>query len=134
MKSLRRNIGVVLQDVFLFSGTVRENITLGNTDFTETEIISAARDVHAHQFISKLEKGYDEEVRERGSNFSTGQKQLISFARALMYDPKVLVLDEATSNIDTETEILIQKALNRLMLNRTSIVVAHRLSTIKNVG
>ncbi len=133
MKSLRRNIGVVLQDVFLFSGTVRENITLGKTDFTETEIISAARDVHAHQFISKLEKGYDEEVRERGSNFSTGQKQLISFARALMYDPKVLVLDEATSNIDTETEILIQKALNRLMLNRTSIVVAHRLSTIKNV-
>ncbi len=131
--SLRRNIGVVLQDVFLFSGTVRENITLGNLEFTDEELINAATDVYAHQFITKLENGYDEEVRERGSNFSTGQKQLISFARALIYNPKILVLDEATSNIDTETELLIQQALNRLMQNRTSIIVAHRLSTIKHV-
>ena len=132
-ESLRSNIGVVLQDVFLFSGRVRDNITLANPDITEEVLIRAAEDVHAHGFISKLEHGYDEVVRERGSNFSTGQKQLISFARALVYNPKILVLDEATSNIDTETEVLIQKALSRLMMERTSIIVAHRLSTIKNV-
>lgn len=132
-ESLRRQIGVVLQEVFLFSGSVRDNITLSNPDITEEELIMAAKDVHAHQFISRLTNGYDEEVMERGSNFSAGQKQLIAFARALVYDPNILVLDEATSNIDTETEILIQKALNRLMLNRTSVIVAHRLSTIKNV-
>ena len=131
--SLRKAVGVVLQDVFLFSGSVRENITLANDAITEEELIQAAKDVHAYDFISKLTNGFEEEVLERGSNFSTGQKQLISFARALVYNPKILVLDEATSNIDTETEILIQKALNRLMEGRTSVIVAHRLSTIKNV-
>ncbi|MCP4725505.1 MAG: ABC transporter ATP-binding protein [bacterium] len=131
--SLRKHIGVVLQDVFLFSGTVEENITLNNPDIPEELLISSSKDVNAHHFISKLENGYREEVRERGNNFSTGQKQLISFARALVYDPKILVLDEATSNIDTETEILIQTALSRLMYGRTSIIIAHRLSTIKNV-
>jgi len=130
---LRRNVGVVLQDVYLFTGSVRDNITLGNQDISEESLIQASKDVHAHDFIMRLRNGYDEEVRERGSNFSTGQKQLISFARALVYDPRVLVLDEATSNIDTETEILIQRALNRLMQDRTSIIIAHRLSTIKNV-
>ncbi len=132
-ENLRRNIGVVLQDVFLFSGTVEENITLNNPEISRELLISSAKDVNAHHFITKLENGYDEEVRERGNNFSTGQKQLISFARALVYDPKILVLDEATSNIDTETEILIQAALSRLMYGRTSIIIAHRLSTIKNV-
>jgi len=132
-ESLRNNIGVVLQDVYLFSGTVRDNITLANPAISSELLVRAAKDVNAHTFISRLEKDYDEEVRERGSNFSTGQKQLISFARALVYDPQILVLDEATSNIDTETEILIQKALNRLMQGRTSIIIAHRLSTIKNV-
>ncbi|MFC1477056.1 ABC transporter ATP-binding protein [candidate division KSB1 bacterium] len=132
-RSLRRNIGVVLQDVFLFSGNVFENITLSNPEITQDQVVRAARDVNAHDFISRLEEGYQEIVRERGSNFSTGQKQLISFARALVYDPRILVLDEATSNIDTETEILIQKAVSRLMENRTSIIIAHRLSTIKNV-
>lgn len=132
-ESLRNHIGVVLQDVFLFSGSVRDNITLANSNTTDAELIRAAKDVHAHQFIEKLDRSYDEEVLERGSNFSTGQKQLISFARALVYNPRILVLDEATSNIDTETEILIQKALNRLMNGRTSVIIAHRLSTIKNV-
>jgi len=132
-ESLRTHIGVVLQDVFLFSGSVRDNITLANSNTTDAELIRAAKDVHAHQFIEKLDRSYDEEVLERGSNFSTGQKQLISFARALVYNPRILVLDEATSNIDTETEILIQKALNRLMNGRTSVIIAHRLSTIKNV-
>lgn len=132
-ESLRKAVGIVLQDVFLFSGSVRENITLANDAITEEELFQAAKDVHAYDFISKLKKGFEEEVLERGSNFSTGQKQLISFARALVYNPKILVLDEATSNIDTETEILIQKALNRLMEGRTSVIVAHRLSTIKNV-
>ncbi|KPK96275.1 antibiotic ABC transporter ATP-binding protein [bacterium SM23_31] len=132
-ESLRKHIGVVLQDVFLFSGSVRDNIALTNSKITDAELIRAAKDVHAHQFIEKLDRDYDEEVLERGSNFSTGQKQLISFARVLVYNPRILVLDEATSNIDTETEILIQKALNRLMHKRTSVIIAHRLSTIKNV-
>lgn len=133
-ESLRNHIGVVLQDVFLFSGSVRDNITLANSNTTDAELVRAAKDVHAHHFIEKLDRGYDEEVLERGGNFSTGQKQLISFARALVYNPRILVLDEATSNIDTETEILIQKALNRLMNGRTSVIIAHRLSTIKNVN
>jgi len=132
-ESLRRNIGTVLQDVFLFSGNVRDNITLSNPDITDEQLLAAAKDVNAFDFILRLENGFDEVVRERGSNFSTGQKQLISFARVLVYDPRILVLDEATSNIDTETEILIQKALSRLMESRTSIIIAHRLSTIKNV-
>ncbi|MFC1729083.1 ABC transporter ATP-binding protein [candidate division KSB1 bacterium] len=132
-ESLRKHIGVVLQDVYLFSGNVRDNITLGNEKISEEQLVQAARDVNADQFIARLEHGYDEIVRERGSNFSTGQKQLMSFARALVYNPQILVLDEATSNIDTETEILIQKAVSRLMEKRTSIIIAHRLSTIKNV-
>ncbi len=131
--SLREHIGVVLQDVYLFSGNIRDNITLGNRDISEEKLIKASKDVNAYPFISRLPGKFDEEVRERGSNFSTGQKQLISFARALVYDPQILVLDEATSNVDTETEILIQKAVNKLVEGRTSIVIAHRLSTIKNV-
>ncbi|MFC1553589.1 ABC transporter ATP-binding protein [candidate division KSB1 bacterium] len=131
--SLRKSIGVVLQDVFIFSGSVRDNITLGNEKITEAELLKAAEDAEVASFIDKLENRFEEEVMERGANFSTGQKQLISFARTLIYNPQILVLDEATSNIDTETELLIQKAINRLMEGRTSIIIAHRLSTIKNV-
>ncbi len=129
-ESLRRAIGVVQQDVFLFSGTVAENISLGDREISRERIKEASRRVNAHRFISRLPKGYDEEVQERGANFSSGEKQLLSFARALAYDPSILVLDEATSSVDTETEHLIQDALETLMEARTSIVIAHRLSTI----
>ena len=132
LKSLRENFAVVLQEVFLFSGTVDGNIRLGREDITEDRVRWAAREVHADSFISRLKEGYEAEVRERGAGLSVGQKQLISFARALAFDPAILILDEATSSIDTETEQLIQAAIERVMRDRTSIVVAHRLSTIQN--
>ncbi len=128
---LRRSIAMVLQDVFLFSGTVAQNIRLGEESITDERVRWAAAEVHALPFIEKLPNGLDAPVRERGAGLSVGQKQLIAFARALAFDPKILILDEATSSIDTETEQLIQKALDRLLIGRTSIVIAHRLSTIQ---
>jgi ATP-binding cassette subfamily B protein len=132
-KALRRSIGVVLQDVFLFTGTVEDNLRLGDPSISHERIEAAAREVHAHPFIERLPGGYGAEVRERGAGFSVGEKQLLSFARCLAFDPQVLVLDEATSSVDTETELLIQDALRRLMAGRTSLVIAHRLSTIQDV-
>ncbi|HEY6246600.1 MAG TPA: ABC transporter ATP-binding protein [Pyrinomonadaceae bacterium] len=132
LKALRENFAVVLQEVFLFSGTIAGNIRLGRTEISEDRVEWAAREVHADRFIEKLKNGYQAEVRERGAGLSVGQKQLISFARALAFDPALLILDEATSSIDTETEQLIQRAIERVMRDRTSIVVAHRLSTIQN--
>ncbi len=132
LRALRENFAVVLQEVFLFSGTIAGNIRLGRDDISEERIEWAAREVHADRFIERLKGGYLAEVRERGAGLSVGQKQLISFARALAFDPALLVLDEATSSIDTETEQLIQRAIERVMRDRTSIVVAHRLSTIQN--
>jgi ATP-binding cassette subfamily B multidrug efflux pump len=132
LQGLRRSIGIVLQDVFLFSGSVAENIRLGNKDISEAQVHKAAETVHASQFVKRLEQQFEAEVGERGSSLSVGQKQLLAFARALAYDPKILVLDEATSSIDTETELLIRDALERLMSGRTSIIIAHRLSTIQN--
>jgi ATP-binding cassette subfamily B protein len=131
LKSLRENFAVVLQDVFLFSGTVAGNIRLGREDITEERVEWAAREVHADNFIARLPEKYNSEVRERGAGLSVGQKQLISFARALAFDPALLILDEATSSIDTETEQLIQQAIERVLRDRTSIVVAHRLSTVQ---
>ncbi|EAG1860181.1 ABC transporter ATP-binding protein [Listeria monocytogenes] len=132
LRSLRSQMGVMLQDTFIFSGTIIENIRYGKLDATEEEIIAAAKVVHAHDFISGLKDGYYTEVKERGSTLSAGQRQLISFARALLADPKILILDEATSSIDTQTEILLQEGLERLLEGRTSFIIAHRLSTIKN--
>ncbi|HEV7859295.1 MAG TPA: ABC transporter ATP-binding protein [Pyrinomonadaceae bacterium] len=131
LKSLRENFAVVLQDVFLFSGTIEGNIRLGNESIAEERVRWAAGEVHADRFIQRLPEGYAAEVKERGAGLSVGQKQLISFARALAFDPALLILDEATSSIDTETEQLIQQAIERVMRNRTSLVVAHRLSTIQ---
>lgn len=129
---LRRQIATVIQDVFLFTDTIANNISLNNESITREQIIAAAKDVGAHEFIERLPGGYDYNVMERGSTLSAGQAQLISFIRALVYDPAILVLDEATSSVDTETEILIQNAINKLMQGRTAIVIAHRLSTIQN--
>ena len=131
LANLRQIIQPVQQDVFLFSGTIEENITLG-AEIPRSKVIDAARMVNAHSFIEKLPRGYDTVLQERGSNISTGQKQLISFARVIAQNPRVLILDEATSNVDTETERLIQSALTVLLEGRTSLVIAHRLSTIKN--
>ena len=131
LPSLRENFAVVLQDIFLFSGTVESNIRLGRTDIEDERVRWAAEEVHASKFIERLKNGYKAEVRERGAGLSVGQKQLISFARALAFNPALLILDEATSSIDTETEQLIQQAIERVMRDRTSIVVAHRLSTIQ---
>ncbi|ECW8277117.1 ABC transporter ATP-binding protein, partial [Listeria monocytogenes] len=132
LRSLRSQMGVMLQDTFIFSGTIIENIRYGKLDATEEEIIAASKVVRAHDFISGLKDGYYTEVKERGSTLSAGQRQLISFARALLADPKILILDEATSSIDTQTEILLQEGLERLLEGRTSFIIAHRLSTIKN--
>jgi len=132
LKALRQNFAVVLQEVFLFSGTIEGNIRLGRQDITADRVRWAAQEVHADGFIRRLKDEYQAEVRERGAGLSVGQKQLISFARALAFDPALLILDEATSSIDTETEQLIQQAIERVMRDRTSIVVAHRLSTVQN--
>ncbi|QCK13362.1 antibiotic ABC transporter ATP-binding protein [Mangrovivirga cuniculi] len=132
LASLRENIGVVMQDVFLFSGSIRENIRLGNTDITDKQIEDAAKLVGADKFIEKLPGGFDYDVMERGATLSVGQRQLISFVRVMVYNPKIIVLDEATSSVDTETEELIQSAIEKMMKGRTSIVIAHRLSTIKH--
>lgn len=131
LESLRANIGVVLQDVFLFSDTIERNITLGNDKISRDKIIEAAELVGALRFIERLPGGFDYNVMERGATLSVGQRQLISFVRAMVYDPKIIVLDEATSSVDTETEELIQEAIAKLMKGRTSIVIAHRLSTIQ---
>ena len=129
---LQSNIGYVLQSPHLFSGTIRDNIRYGRLDATDEEVIEAAKLVNAHDFIMKMEDGYDSEVGEGGSMLSTGEKQLISFARAILADPRILVLDEATSSIDTETEQMIQYAINKLLEGRTSFIIAHRLSTIRS--
>ena len=125
-------MGIMLQDSFIFSGNILDNIRYGKLDATEDEIIKAAETVCAHEFISKMEKGYQTEVNERGASLSQGQRQLISFARTLLSDPKILILDEATSSIDAKTERLLQKGLQELLKGRTSFIIAHRLSTIKN--
>ena len=130
--SLRAQMGVMMQDSFIFAGTIMDNIRYGNHTATDEDVIRAAKTVCAHDFIMELENGYQTEVNERGSRLSAGQRQLISFARALLADPKILILDEATSSIDTETEISLQKGLSELLKGRTSFIIAHRLSTIRN--
>lgn len=132
LESLRSQMGIMLQDTFLFSTTIMENIRYGRLDASDEEVIAAAKAVNAHDFIMKLEKGYHTEVNERGSRLSLGQRQLVSFARALLANPRILILDEATSNIDTETEKLVQSGIEKLLYSRTSFVVAHRLSTIRD--
>ena len=132
LNSLRRQMGVMMQDSFIFSGTIMDNIRYGNKDATDEEVIKAAKTVCAHDFIMNMENGYNTQVNERGSRLSAGQRQLISFARALLANPAILILDEATSSIDTETEIVLQEGLERLLKGRTSFIIAHRLSTIKN--
>ena len=132
LSSLRRQIGVVLQDVFLFSGSVLENITLRDDSISRDEVIAASKLIGAHEFIEKLPGGYDYQVMERGATLSMGQRQLISFVRALVFNPRILVLDEATSSIDPETESVIQYAIEKLIDKRTSVIIAHRLSTIRH--
>ena len=132
IRSLRTQMGVMMQDSFIFSGTIMDNIRYGNQTATDEQVVAAAKTVCAHDFIMQMENGYDTAVNERGSRLSAGQRQLISFARALLADPKILILDEATSSIDTETELLLQKGLAELLKGRTSFIIAHRLSTIKN--
>lgn len=132
--ALRRRIAVVLQDVFLFSGTVMENITLRDSDISEAQVIEAAKMIGAHQFIQKLPGGYQYQVMERGATLSMGQRQLISFVRALVFNPDILILDEATSSIDPESESIIQHAIEKLIARRTSIIIAHRLSTVRNAA
>ena len=132
IRSLRRQMGVMMQDSFIFSGTIMDNIRYGNDEVPDEMVIQAAKTVCAHDFIMEMENGYYTQVNERGSRLSAGQRQLISFARALLSDPRILILDEATSSIDTETEILLQEGLSRLLQGRTSFIIAHRLSTIKN--
>lgn len=131
LHSLRRQMGIMTQENYLFSGTIRDNIRYGRMDATDEEIESAAKAVHAHDFIMKLEKGYDTELRDRGSSLSIGQRQLLAFARTMVSMPSILILDEATSSIDTHTELLVQKGIEALLKGRTSFVIAHRLSTIK---
>ena len=132
LKSLRKNIGLVLQDVFLFSDSIRQNITLGNPEITDEQIMHAVKLVGVGKLIERLPGGLDYNVMERGATLSVGQRQIISFVRAMVYDPQIIILDEATSSVDTETEEMIQEAIEKLMKGRTSIVIAHRLSTIQN--
>ncbi len=131
LASLRSQFGIVLQDTFVFSGTIADNIRYGKEDATQAQIEWAARAVRAHDFIAKLEDGYDTEVQERGASLSSGQRQLLAFSRALLANPRILILDEATAHIDSETEIIIQEALRTLLAGRTALVIAHRLSTIE---
>ena len=131
IESLRKQMGIMTQDNFLFTGTIKDNIRYGKLDATDEEIISAAKAVHAHEFICKLEKGYDTVLSERGGGLSIGQKQLLAFARTMVSDPRILILDEATSSIDTGTELLVQEGIEALLKGRTSFVIAHRLSTIQ---
>lgn len=131
IESLRKQMGIMTQDNFLFTGTIRENIRYGRLNATDEEVIAAAKAVHAHEFISKLEKGYDTELSERGGGLSIGQKQLLAFARTMVSNPAILILDEATSSIDTNTELLVQDGIEELLKGRTSFVIAHRLSTIQ---
>lgn len=130
---LHKNMAVVLQDVFLFSGSILENVRLHDETISEQQVIEACKEVNAHSFIERLPNGYHTVLNERGAILSMGERQLLSFARALVVDPLLLILDEATANVDTETEILIQQAVYRLMENRTAIIIAHRLSTIQHV-
>jgi ATP-binding cassette subfamily B protein len=132
LDELRKSIGLVLQDVFLFSGSVYRNITLGNEVISDQMVHDSAQQIGADSFIERLSDGYNHDVKERGAGLSHGQRQLLSFARAVAYNPAVLVLDEATSSIDTESEELIQNALDKMFDGRSSIVIAHRLSTIQN--
>ena len=132
LDSLRKGIGQMLQDVTLFSGTIRDNLTLHDESFTQEDIVDASRYVGADSFIEKMPKQYEEEVLQRGENFSAGQRQLLSFARAILHKPEVLILDEATANIDAESELLIQDSLERIRNIGTMLVVAHRLSTIQH--
>ena len=134
IESLRKQMGIMTQDNFLFTGTIRENIRYGRLDATDEEVIAAAKAVHAHEFISKLEKGYDTELSERGGGLSIGQKQLLAFARTMISNPAILILDEATSSIDTNTELLVQEGIEELLKGRTSFVIAHRLSTIQKAN
>jgi ABC-type multidrug transport system fused ATPase/permease subunit len=129
---LRKNVSTVLQDTFVFSGTIMDNIRFGRPDATDEEVIQAAEAVGAGHFIKRLSEGYLTEVEERGNVLSVGERQLLSFARALLADPKILILDEATASIDTETEVVIQSAMKKLLEDRTSIIIAHRLSTIRD--
>jgi ABC-type multidrug transport system fused ATPase/permease subunit len=130
--SLRQQMGIVLQDTFLFSGTIIDNIRYGRLDATDEEVIASAKLANAHDFIMRLPEGYQTDIGERGHNLSQGQRQLLAIARAILADPRVLILDEATSSVDTRTELLIQQALDKLLHGRTSLVIAHRLSTIRN--
>ncbi|KPK79875.1 MAG: hypothetical protein AMS25_11140, partial [Gemmatimonas sp. SM23_52] len=131
-RELRSAIGLVLQDVYLFSGSARFNIRLGNEEISQEEIVAAAQRVGADRFIRRLPEDYDQPLGERGSNLSVGERQLLSFARALAFDPHILILDEATSSVDSQIEAQIQAALQELMRGRTSLVIAHRLSTVQN--
>jgi ATP-binding cassette subfamily B protein len=132
ISSLREQMAIVLQDNFLFSDTVKENIRYGRLDATDEEIIEVSKAVGAHEFIEKLPEGYETDVRERGGRLSVGQRQLLSLARALLADPSILIMDEATSSIDAYTELIIQEAMDKVMRDRTSIIIAHRLSTVRN--
>jgi len=132
IRSLRRHVAVVLQDTFLFNTTIRENLLYGKPNASEQEMVTAARAAYAHEFIEQMPQGYDTEIGERGVKLSGGQKQRLALARAILADPRILILDEATSSVDAEAEYLIQQALDEVMKGRTSLVIAHRLSTIRN--
>jgi ATP-binding cassette subfamily B protein len=134
VEDYRRNIGLVLQEPYLFYGTISDNISYGKQDATREEIIAAAKAAHAHEFIMKLTDGYDSMVGERGQQLSGGERQRISIARALLIDPAILILDEATSSVDTETELVIQRALDNLVHGRTTIAIAHRLGTLRQAN
>ena len=132
LDALRSQMAIVLQDPFLFSGTVKENIRYGNPEASDEEVMAVAKSVGAHGFIEALPEGYETDVRERGGRLSMGQRQLVSFARALLANPRILIMDEATSSVDAYTELIIKQALEKVLRDRTSIVIAHRLSTVRN--